>query len=33
MIPVLEDSVIAQRWSEGHLTMDSLLSYFEFFGS
>jgi uncharacterized protein (UPF0210 family) len=27
MIPVLEDSVIAQRWSEGHLTMDSLLSY------
>jgi uncharacterized protein (UPF0210 family) len=27
MIPVLEDSVIAQRWSEGRLTMDSLLSY------
>jgi uncharacterized protein (UPF0210 family) len=27
MIPVLEDSVIAQRWSEGRLTLDSLLSY------
>ena len=27
MLPVLEDSVIAQRWSEGHLTMDALLSY------
>ncbi|MGA8144072.1 MAG: DUF711 family protein [Candidatus Acidiferrales bacterium] len=27
MLPVLEDSVIAQRWSEGRLTMDSLLSY------
>jgi uncharacterized protein len=27
MLPVLEDSVIAQRWTEGHLTMDSLLSY------
>jgi uncharacterized protein (UPF0210 family) len=27
MLPVLEDSVIAQRWSEGHLTLDSLLSY------
>jgi len=27
MLPVLEDSVLAQRWSEGHLTMDALLSY------
>jgi uncharacterized protein (UPF0210 family) len=27
MLPVLEDSIIAQRWSEGRLTMDSLLSY------
>jgi uncharacterized protein (UPF0210 family) len=27
MLPVLEDSVLAQRWSEGHLTMDSLLAY------
>jgi uncharacterized protein len=27
MLPVLEDSVIAQRWSEGRLTLDSLLSY------
>jgi len=27
MLPVLEDSVIAQRWSEGRLSMDSLLSY------
>jgi uncharacterized protein (UPF0210 family) len=27
MLPVLEDSVIAQRWSEGRLTLDSLLAY------
>jgi len=27
MIPVLEDSVLAQRWSEGRLTVDALLSY------
>ena len=27
MLPVLEDSVLAQRWSEGQLTMDSLLAY------
>jgi len=27
MLPVLEDSRIAQRWSEGRLTLDSLLSY------
>jgi len=27
MLPVLEDSGIAQRWNEGHLTIDSLLSY------
>jgi len=27
MLPVLEDSVLAQRWSEGMLSIDSLLSY------
>ncbi|HWQ02846.1 MAG TPA: DUF711 family protein [Candidatus Nitrosotenuis sp.] len=27
MLPVLEDSVIAQRWSEGRLSLDSLLAY------
>ena len=27
MVPILEDSVLAQRWSEGRLTMDALLSY------
>ena len=27
MLPVLEDTVLAQRWSEGTLTVDSLLSY------
>jgi uncharacterized protein (UPF0210 family) len=27
MLPVLEDSRIAQRWSEGALHIDSLLSY------
>ncbi len=27
MLPILEDSVLAQRWSEGRLTMDQLLSY------
>jgi uncharacterized protein len=27
MLPVMEDSVIARRWSEGSLTLDSLLSY------
>jgi uncharacterized protein len=27
MLPVLEDSVLARRWSEGRLTMDSLLAY------
>lgn len=27
MLPVLEDSVLAQRWSEGRLTIDSLLAY------
>jgi uncharacterized protein (UPF0210 family) len=27
MIPVLEDTVLAQRWTEGRLTMDALLSY------
>jgi uncharacterized protein (UPF0210 family) len=27
MIPVLEDSVLAQRWSEGRLNIDALLSY------
>jgi uncharacterized protein len=27
MLPVLEDTALARRWSEGHLTMDSLLAY------
>lgn len=27
MMPVLEDSVLAERWSEGRLTLDSLLAY------
>jgi len=27
MLPILEDSVLARRWSEGTLTIDSLLSY------
>lgn len=27
MLPVLEDTVIAQRWSEGRLTIDAILSY------
>jgi len=27
MLPVLEDSTIAQRWSEGRLSMDALLAY------
>ena len=27
MLPVLEDAVLAQRWSEGRLSIDSLLSY------
>jgi len=27
MLPVLEDKRLAQRWSEGHLSMDALLSY------
>lgn len=27
MLPVMEDSVIARRWSEGSLSMDGLLSY------
>ncbi len=27
MVPVLEDSVLAQRWSEGTLTVDALLTY------
>jgi uncharacterized protein (UPF0210 family) len=27
MLPVLEDSVLSQRWSEGRITLDSLLSY------
>ncbi|MGB0035961.1 MAG: DUF711 family protein, partial [Candidatus Acidiferrales bacterium] len=27
MLPVLEDSVLSQRWSEGRLTLDSLLAY------
>jgi uncharacterized protein len=27
MLPILEDSRLAQRWSEGRLSLDSLLSY------
>jgi hypothetical protein len=27
MLPILEDKRLAQRWSEGHLTIDALLSY------
>jgi uncharacterized protein len=27
MLPILEDSRLAQRWGEGRLTLDSLLSY------
>ncbi len=27
MLPVLEDSTLAQRWSEGALTLDALLAY------
>ena len=27
MLPVLEDSQLAQRWSEGHISLDALLSY------
>lgn len=27
MLPVLEDTILAQRWSERHLSMDSLLAY------
>jgi uncharacterized protein len=27
MVPVLEDSVISQRWSEGRLSIDGLLAY------
>jgi uncharacterized protein (UPF0210 family) len=27
MLPILEDKVLAQRWSEGRLSMDALLSY------
>ena len=27
MLPILEDSVLAARWSEGRLSIDALLSY------
>ena len=27
MLPILEDTVLAQRWSEGHLSIDALLAY------
>ncbi|HXZ28489.1 MAG TPA: DUF711 family protein, partial [Terriglobales bacterium] len=27
MLPILEDSVLAQRWSEGRLSVDSMLAY------
>jgi uncharacterized protein len=27
MLPILEDTLLAQRWSEGHISIDALLSY------
>ena len=27
MMPILEDATLAQRWGEGHITIDSLLAY------
>ena len=27
MLPILEDSRLAQRWSEGRISLDALLSY------
>jgi len=27
MLPILEDSRLAQRWSEGHVSLEGLLSY------
>jgi hypothetical protein len=27
MIPIMEDSVLAKRWSEGAFTLDSILAY------
>jgi uncharacterized protein (UPF0210 family) len=27
MLPILEDSRLAQRWSEGHISLDALLAY------
>jgi uncharacterized protein len=27
MLPILEDSVLSKRWTEGHLSIDALLSY------
>jgi uncharacterized protein len=27
MLPILEDSRLAQRWNEGHISLDALLSY------
>jgi hypothetical protein len=27
MLPILEDAVLAQRWSEGRLSIDALLAY------
>jgi hypothetical protein len=27
MVPVLEDSILAQRWSQGAFSIDSLLAY------
>jgi len=31
MLPVLEDTRLAQRWSEGHISIDALLSLFRRF--
>jgi uncharacterized protein (UPF0210 family) len=27
MMPILEDTILAQRWGEGHITIDGLLAY------
>ena len=27
MMPILEDAILAQRWGEGHITIDGLLAY------
>ena len=27
MVPILEDAVLAQRWAQGHISIDGLLAY------